>query len=188
MSWVIYAIVIGDSRKVYIGLTSRPRGRFRHHLAWLKANKHHNPGLQKIYGCYSDSDVTFYILDRLLTKEAAVKREKFYIDAPELSEYILNVVKKGLKRSPKYCAAVSARAKLRTGEKNPFFGRKHSERTKKIISEAHLGIKPPNMRKIIADGVEYESLTDAARSMDVWVGTILNRVRSKNYNYFYKDC
>jgi group I intron endonuclease len=87
---------------------------------------------------------------------------------------------------------------------NPFKGKTHtpevrallskinkkpkSEEHKRKISERLKGNKPGNMRKVIVDGIEYESLSYAARQIGVPTSTMKNRLKSKKFdNYKYKD-
>jgi len=73
--------------------------------------------------------------------------------------------------------------RIRTGENNPFFGKEHSEETKKKLSENRKGKKPTNMKEVIIDSVFYESLGEASRKTDIPISTILWRVNSKNKKY-----
>src|SRR5574343_497005 len=50
----------------------------------------------------------------------------------------------GRKHSFEMKAKLSAIAKTRTGSKNPFFGKEHSEETKKLLSSKLKGLIPPN--------------------------------------------
>lgn len=77
-------------------------------------------------------------------------------------------------------------AKLRTGDKNPFYGKKHTEETKEYLRKVNLGKKPINMKKVLIDNTIFESLTEASRQLKVVPATILYRIRSKNFpNYKY---
>ena len=84
-------------------------------------------------------------------------------------------------------------------ENNPFKGKCPSneeiERFKKMIkqpksknhkhnlSESLKGHKPSNMRKVMVMKVEYESLTDAARKIEIPISTMKNRLKSKNKKF-----
>lgn len=87
---------------------------------------------------------------------------------------------------------------------NPFKGKTHtpevrdllskinskpkSEEHKRKISETLTGNKPGNMKKVIVDGVEYESLSFAARQIGIPISTMKNRLKSPKFdNYKYKD-
>lgn len=98
------------------------------------------------------------------------------------------------------------RQKLSESRKNnnPFKGKTHtpevrarlseinkkpkSEEHKRKISETLKGNKPGNMRKVIVDGNEYESLSFAARQIGIPISTMKNRLKSPKFdNYRYKD-
>lgn len=98
------------------------------------------------------------------------------------------------------------RQKLSESRKNnnPFKGKTHtpevrarlseinkkpkSEEHKRKISETLKGNKPGNMRKVIVDGNEYESLSYAARQIGIPISTMKNRIKSPKFdNYRYKD-
>ena len=89
-------------------------------------------------------------------------------------------------------------------QNNPFKGKQHtlevrlflskinskpkSEEHKRKISETLKGNKPGNMRKVIVDGIEYESLSHAARQIGIPTSTMKNRLKSTKFdNYKYKD-
>lgn len=76
----------------------------------------------------------------------------------------------------------------RSGENNSFFNKKHSEETKKILSELRKGKYNGNQeKKVIANGEEFKSLSECAKFFKVVPATILNRIKSKNFpEYRYK--
>jgi group I intron endonuclease len=71
----------------------------------------------------------------------------------------------------------------RNSENNPFFGKHHSEETKKKLSESRKGKKPTNIKSVIIDSFTYESLAEASRQTGITATTILWRVNSKNKKY-----
>ena len=79
----------------------------------------------------------------------------------------------------------------KSGEKNPFFGRQHSEETKKKISEKRIGKYSGEQNiPIIIDDIEYRSAGDASKKLGIPMVTVRWRVMSKNKkfdNYRYKD-
>jgi group I intron endonuclease len=79
----------------------------------------------------------------------------------------------------------------RSEDKNPFFGKQHSEETKKKLSEKRLGKYSGEQNKpIIIDDVEYRSAGEASKILNIPMVTIRWRVISKNKkfdNYKYKD-
>lgn len=89
-----------------------------------------------------------------------------------------NQYAKGVKRTPEHRALLSKLAKQRTGVKNPFYGKKHTEETRRKLSEKQKGKKPANSRKIKIDNVIYESQADAARALNVSKATISYRLKN----------
>jgi len=74
----------------------------------------------------------------------------------------------------------------RTGVRNSFFSKKHTEETKQKISSANLGKIPPNRVKIKVRNTIYKSATEASKYSNCTVMTVLNRARSdkfKDYNF-----
>lgn len=74
----------------------------------------------------------------------------------------------------------------RSGKKNPFYGKSHTQDVKDKLRASHLG--KPNLRdrkQILIDGKAYESATEAAKLLGVSNATITYRVKSKNYDYKY---
>jgi len=51
--------------------------------------------------------------------------------------------------------------KTKIGDLNNFYGKSHSEQTKKTISEKKKGSVPPNRKRITIDGIEYDSIKSA---------------------------
>lgn len=86
----------------------------------------------------------------------------------------------GVVASAETRSKISEAAKLRTGDKNPFYGRHHSEETKRKLAIASAGRLPPNMCEIVIGDKHYPSLAQAARELGVVIGTVRHRLMSKN--------
>jgi hypothetical protein len=69
------------------------------------------------------------------------------------------------------------------GDKNPFYGKTHSDEVKTKLSECRKGKKPANTRKIEIDGVVYKGLNDASIATGIKGTTIWYRINSKNKKY-----
>lgn len=101
----------------------------------------------------------------------------------------LSNVHKGNKYRLNHKASEETKEKLsiiasqRIGDKNPFYGKKHSEKTKNKISEKNKGNIPVNRRKVVINGIEYESLKEASKQTGINNTTILWRINSKNIKY-----
>ena len=74
-------------------------------------------------------------------------------------------------------------AAQRTGDKNPFFGKKHSEEYKKTASDRMRSIKPPSRITIKINDKKYESYGDASKDLGVGVTTIRWRCLSDNEKF-----
>lgn len=74
-----------------------------------------------------------------------------------------------------------------TGENNPFYGKQHSKKTKEKLSKIRQGKKPTNMRKVVVDGTVFESVAECARHFNVCNATVIFRIKSKHWNWFYYE-
>ena len=79
----------------------------------------------------------------------------------------------------------------KAGVHNPFYGKSHSDETKKKLSERKIGTYNGNQNiPIIIDGIEYRSAGEASKLLNIPMVTIRWRVKSKNKkfeNYKYKE-
>ncbi|MBL4937062.1 GIY-YIG nuclease family protein [Clostridium sp. YIM B02515] len=78
---------------------------------------------------------------------------------------------------------LSEKASQKIGEKNPFYGKTHSNRIKEKLRERMLGSRPTNIRPVSIEGIIYESVTDASRRLDVCLATIIYRIKSSSEQY-----
>ena len=83
---------------------------------------------------------------------------------------------------------LSESASLRTGEKNPFYGRHHSEETRKLISEKNKGNECPTKKKVVYNGKIYDSAASCSNEIGICMGTVAYRCRNQLYGFaYYKD-
>ena len=76
-------------------------------------------------------------------------------------------------------------ASLKTGGKNPFYGKHHSEETKHKISETRKGSIPPNAKKVEYNGVIYDSAGVCARELNISQMTVCYRCRREIMGFKY---
>jgi hypothetical protein len=116
----------------------------------------------------------------VLKKQMASKRVKEYWSIPSNKEKI---------KKPKSDSSKMGRHD-KFGEKNPFYGKTHTDETKAKISEKRVGKYNGEQNiPIIIDNIEYRSAGEASKILNIPMVTIRWRVRSKNKkfeNYKYK--
>lgn len=102
-------------------------------------------------------------------------------------------------------------SKRMKGKNHPFYGKKHSKNsrqkmsnkmkgrvsprkgvklskeTKHRLSEANKGKKSPKARAVVANGIHYHTVTDAAKALKVSISTIIYKIRKGKPNYNYCD-
>lgn len=82
-----------------------------------------------------------------------------------------------------YTAKTCAECYDKTGENNPFYGKKHSRKTKKLLADASRGKVPGNARPVKIGRRKFVSMGEASRELGIPVPTILWRVNSNNEKY-----
>lgn len=143
-------------------------------------NLTNNPNKKDIINKITNSIIERYKL--MTDEEKKEKHSKPMCKNPNWKDGIsYKYCKCGLKIKPTNKTCINCRDK--SGEKNPFFGKQHSEETKKKLSELRRGKKPTNMKQVIIDDVIYESLAEASRKTGIPSPTILWRINSKNKKY-----
>lgn len=248
----------------YVGSSKHAVNRFKRHLRDLRLGEHANSRLQEAYN--ENQEITLAILENFAERDQAYRAEERFINAHKNDPKMCNILlgarggdsfnrhpdkesviankRRAMKlvyetmsddrrrerallvkgeRNPMYGRTHSdevkkrlstahrgvspankgvpmteqqlakhreAMARLdRSGVRNSFYGRRHSDDVKAILSEANKGKLPPNTLPVVIDGVEYVSCTDASRALNVPVPTVTYRVKSPNpkfANWVYK--
>lgn len=222
MLYNFYCITNTHNNKKYIGLTKREISvRFLEHVRCAMndhdiKNSYFMPILNTIRK-YGPEKFKIELLERCYFTHFsdAEEREGFYIKKYKslLSEngYNLNFVENGIR---KYVEVIKEKIITNnSGKNNPFYGKKHSEDTKKVIStkakqrfsnpqnnprygyrftekekeesrKRHLKYAKP----FYGDGVYYTSLSEASRKLNLTKQALSHRLKSKNYSeWFYID-
>ena len=142
----VYLIKNIKNNKIYVGSTVEVEKRMRSHRNGLVGGYHDNWKLQKDFDLYGDS-----VFEYMLLHETNVDEERYFIEADIIEQlrtyeygYNLSVDGRGM-----YILTDDTREKMRKntiGKNNPFYGRKHSEETKRMLSEKaskRVGYKNP---------------------------------------------
>jgi group I intron endonuclease len=232
----IYKITFGNPDKVYIGSSIRIEIRWSTHKSELRGGRHSHR-MQNAYNKYGEDAMTFEIVEELphcVSRDYLIGREQYYID-------LYDSFNKGLNMSPNAWTYIKewteedrqAKSIAMTGENNHFYGKTHSEETKKLLSERnknnYLGEnnpffgkthseetrlkisksikatnakqekhfmtgKPkteesirkmkenmPHSTKCVIHGVEYISISEAAKATGILYTTLRQRIKSKNF-------
>lgn len=78
---------------------------------------------------------------------------------------------------------LSKKAKTRTGDKNSFYGKKHSEETRKRMSEKAKNRKTFYSKKVCVNGKIYNSCKQASEDLNISSSLLCHRIRSDNEKY-----
>ena len=163
----IYCIECVETKTKYIGQTYENfYRRWTFHKWHLKNNRHSNIYLQNAWNKYGTDNFIFYPVESFeisqkdtITKTSLDELERKYIQQFDtfINGFNLTTGGESCKMLP-----LSDEAKRKIGEKNKvnMFGKKHSEETKKLMSESHKGyIKTENHRNNLS-----KALTGLVRS------------------------
>ena len=117
-------------------------------------------------------------------KQKASEREKNNINNPLKDRANkTNIELYGEEKASEISNKLSIFASQRTGDKNPFFNKKHKPESKDKISIANKGKKPNNRIKISINDIIYDSYHDASKALNIPIVTIRWRCLSKNPNF-----
>lgn len=79
---------------------------------------------------------------------------------------------------------ISIASSKRTGNKNSFYGKTHTEENKNKMKLARLGRIPTNAKVVLIDGFKYASIEEASRKLSIPPTTISYRCKSSSFlNY-----
>ncbi len=147
----IYQIKNKLNGKIYIGSTNNIRKRWNNHKSKLNNNKHENQYLQQSWTKHGKDAFEFSILEEV-TSENRIKKEIEYLNE---TKYYERDIGYNFDKNPTD----------KSGESNPFYGKQHSEETKKKIGMKNKGRGKLNMekakeiRKLYSEGnYTYKSL------------------------------
>ena len=123
-----------------------------------------------------------------MKKEASERTTEYYennehvLKNKKLEDFYGEDVAKDMRKK------MSQHAKTRTGDKNPFYGKEHSDETKEKLSAKRVGkyYGEQNIPFYI-DDIKYNSLGEASKILNIKITTISYRLKSVNFkNYKYE--
>lgn len=192
-TYFVYCHRNKTNNKVYIGITNDLRNRWRNGEGY-KSQPLFNSAILK----YGWDGFDHIILDSGLSHEEACDKEKHYIKV-----YKSNVNRHS---NPAFGYNLTDGGEGfcgvdRRGEKNSFFGKHHSDETRRIISESHSGDKNPNYGRVLSQeeierviapkrkpvqcittGEIYASAAEAARCIGVSPSAVSTCCNGKYYS------
>lgn len=145
----IYQIRNKVNGKVYVGSTNNTRLRWNNHRSSLNRGVHENPYLQNAWNKYGAGAFEFSVLEEV-DDENRIEREKFHINET-----------KCLDRNIGY--NIDANPNDKSGENNTFYGKKHTEETKKKLRVAARNRSEETKKKM---GAKKENHYKAKLTMD----------------------
>lgn len=79
---------------------------------------------------------------------------------------------------------ISLASSKRIGDKNSFYGKRHTEETKNKLRLANLGKIPSNAKVVLINNIKYASIKEASRKLNICAATISYRCKSNSFlNY-----
>jgi group I intron endonuclease len=199
----IYVIENIINNKLYIGQAKDINDRWKTHIWKLNNNRHYNRYLQNAWNKYGESCFKFTIIRECDESELNVL-EIYYIDEyksfckengynltyggegtsghtlSEETKIRIGSFHKGKEISQKQRDSLREQF---TGEGNPFYGKEHSEETKRKISEARKvngnskGGKNIKAKKVICDYITYDCAGDCADFYNIKSSTLRSWLR-----------
>lgn len=182
----IYKIYHDKTGHFYIGSTSDIGRRLSHHFGHLKRGTHHCARLQKLFNNSIYEDFSFDVIE-VEGKDARAKLELESIEKNHNNPLLLNtstlnnswIGERNVELTKQWVEKISDAGKKRTGEKNPFYKKKHTKESLEKISKSQLGKENLNCRKkVVINGVLFDSYTEASEKLNVNMATINHRVNS----------
>lgn len=130
----IYQVLNLVSGKRYIGSSTDIKRRWRRHFFDLRHGCHHNLHLQCAFDKYGEQALDCSVLELVKDVSQLIAREQHYLDTlrPEYNVSQIAESPLGCRRSSEMRARMSEAV---SGDRNPMYGKHHSEETKRKISE-----------------------------------------------------
>ena len=145
--FIVYKITNILNNKVYVGSAFNFKERKKRHIRDLKNNRHHSQRLQNSWNKHGETNFVFEILCQSNKKQLLEDEQRFinhYCSFEDKSGYNIcptagNTAGRLMTQETKTKISNSV-----SGENNPFYGRKHTDRAKEQMSRKRAGTKAWN--------------------------------------------
>jgi group I intron endonuclease len=199
----IYQIRNTLNDKVYIGSSIDLKFRQIEHFRYLRGGYHANVKLQRAFDHYGDA-LVFEILELVPVDDLLIVEQRYLDQLDFRANYNIATTAGSPMKNRKHTDDSKQRMSVNTsGDKNPMYGvqspmmgRRHTEAVKKQISKQHTGsgnpmygksgALSPTSKKIIVDGVQYDSITLASIAIGVSRKVVEYRIKSVKYPGYQK--
>ena len=144
----IYMILNKANNKVYIGQSINLDSRMDGHLRELRKGTHINNHLQGAFNKYGESNFEFIILCKEPFEQLNTLEQYYILNFESYDErfgYNHNYGGKNGRVPQEVREKISESLK---GDKNPFYGKTHNEKTKRILREVNIGENNPAYGRI----------------------------------------
>lgn len=151
----IYVIICLENNKRYYGVSVNVSRRLSQHKSRLRRGLHEIKAMQDDYNLYGEEKFKFGAISHSL-QQTALERES--AESQLINDFIAIYSKDS-------CYNTFANS-FRKKEANPFFGKQHTEETKKRMSDTAKETReqrPPEGLPIVLKGVVYPSISEASR-------------------------
>lgn len=179
MIYNIYVIICKSNGKKYYGRSQEIEKRFRAHRNMLRKNEHRNMILQSDWNLYGEEDFIFEIIHSFTSLEESIKKEQYYIDSNLGIGYNIGCAKDGgdrMKFNPRKEETRKLKSRMFSGKGNPMYGK---PKTEKMINS----VKEANSKKVMVDGVVFNSVTECAKHHGLKANTTSYRIKSKSERF-----
>lgn len=152
----------------YYGETTNLSARIASHKSILRRQIHPNEKFQKDWNFYGEQNFDFVVL--YIGEDWKLRSSRLKVESQLITQ------------NSERCYNVFDSYKLRTGELNPFYQKRHSEKTKAFMSTIKKGI-PNNAlgAKVSIEGKIFPSIAQASRNLGHSRKLIRTRVDSSDF-------
>jgi group I intron endonuclease len=181
----IYKITNIVNNKFYIGSSKKLNKRLIDHFSRLRNNSHKNKHLQDSFNKYGEVNFQINILAEFenLTAEELLEKEQEYLDSINDWRNCYNQT-----RDTKYFGKIKPEEYVRKenkinqtlGENNPFYGKTHSEVTRKLISDANFK-SGSNLTK------KKDGTFEVRVKSSIYIGSFKTEEEAKKYRLLAED-
>lgn len=176
----IYEIKCLMNDKCYYGRSQEVEKRWRAHVNMLRKGDHSNSTLQSDWNSCGEGNFAFKVIANFDDIQRSIDAEQQLIDLNSGGYNISNATPGGdtFTNNPRKEEIRALHSKLSSGERNPMYGVPKSE---KMIAS----VKEANSKKISAEGIIFDSMTQAARYFKCSISGVSFKVKSPKYQDWF---